>query len=77
MKFLAYDFVSKPFQLPEIRVRLGNASRYQQLLRKWEAVSHRDKEQAAEYAADAQERERSLKDRTAVRAYIRNEAVQS
>ncbi len=31
----AYDFVSKPFQLPEIRVRLDNAARYQQLLRKW------------------------------------------
>jgi len=30
----AYDFVSKPFQLPEIRVRLDNASRYQQLLRR-------------------------------------------
>lgn len=31
----AYDFVSKPFQLPEIRVRLDNAARYQQLCRKW------------------------------------------
>lgn len=31
----AYDFVSKPFQLPEIRVRLDNAARYQQLLRRW------------------------------------------
>lgn len=31
----AYDFVSKPFQLPEIRVRLDNAARYQSLLRKW------------------------------------------
>ncbi len=30
----AYDFVSKPFQLPEIRVRLDNAASYQQLLRK-------------------------------------------
>jgi len=29
----AYDFVSKPFQLPEIRVRLDNAARYQQLMR--------------------------------------------
>ncbi len=29
----AYDFVSKPFQLPEIRVRLDNALRYLQLLR--------------------------------------------
>ncbi len=34
----AYDFVSKPFQLPEIRVRIDNAMRYQSLLRKWEAV---------------------------------------
>lgn len=31
----AYDFVSKPFQLPEIHVRLNNAARYQALLRKW------------------------------------------
>jgi len=31
----AYDFVSKPFSLPEIHVRLDNAARYQQLLRKW------------------------------------------
>lgn len=30
----AYDFVSKPFQLPEIHVRLNNAARYQSLLRK-------------------------------------------
>lgn len=30
----AYDFVSKPFQLPEIRVRLDNAARYQALLRR-------------------------------------------
>jgi len=35
----AYDFVSKPFQLPEIRVRLDNAARYQQLLRRWQEVS--------------------------------------
>lgn len=30
----AYDFVSKPFQLPEIRVRLDNGARYQRLLRR-------------------------------------------
>jgi len=30
----AYDFVSKPFQLPEIKVRIDNATRYQSLLRK-------------------------------------------
>ncbi len=35
----AYDFVSKPFQLPEIRVRLDNASRYQQLLRGWKRLN--------------------------------------
>lgn len=34
----AYDFVSKPFQLPEIRVRLDNAAKYQSLLRRWDAV---------------------------------------
>jgi len=35
----AYDFVSKPFQLPEIRVRVDNAARYQQLLRKWNKLN--------------------------------------
>lgn len=35
----AYDFVSKPFQLPEIRVRIDNAVRYQSLLRRWQAVN--------------------------------------
>ncbi|MDX8403835.1 MAG: response regulator [Mariprofundaceae bacterium] len=34
----AYDFVSKPFQLPEIRVRLDNAAKYQSLLRRWDVV---------------------------------------
>lgn len=34
----AYDFVSKPFQLPEIRVRLDNAARYQQLLRRYKQL---------------------------------------
>jgi len=29
----AYDFVNKPFQLPEIRIRLDNAANYQFLLR--------------------------------------------
>ncbi|HKI59975.1 MAG TPA: response regulator [Mariprofundaceae bacterium] len=32
----AYDFVSKPFQLPEIRVRIDNAAKYQSLLRRWQ-----------------------------------------
>ncbi|WP_240923988.1 response regulator [Mariprofundus ferrooxydans] len=35
----AYDFVSKPFQLPEIRVRLDNAARYQQLMRRWKEIN--------------------------------------
>jgi len=34
----AYDFVSKPFQLPEIRVRIDNAAKYQSMLRRWDAV---------------------------------------
>lgn len=36
----AYDFVSKPFQLPEVRVRIDNAARYQSLLRQWQAVNN-------------------------------------
>jgi DNA-binding NtrC family response regulator len=42
----AYDFVSKPFQLPEIRVRLDNATRYQSLLRKWSALEHQENKEA-------------------------------
>jgi DNA-binding NtrC family response regulator len=38
----AYDFVSKPFQLPEIRVRLNNAARYQRLLRRWKEQTEDD-----------------------------------
>jgi DNA-binding NtrC family response regulator len=34
----AYDFISKPFQFPELCVRLDNAARYQALLRKWQAM---------------------------------------
>jgi len=35
----AYDFISKPFQLPEIRVRLDNAARFQLLLRRCNAMN--------------------------------------
>jgi len=35
----AYDFVSKPFQLPEIRVRLDNAARYQRLWMRYKALN--------------------------------------
>ena len=35
----AYDFVSKPFQLPEIRVRLDNAARYQRLMRQYKTLN--------------------------------------
>jgi len=35
----AYDFVSKPFQLPEIRVRLDNAARYQGLLKRYRILT--------------------------------------
>ncbi|MDX8389123.1 MAG: response regulator [Mariprofundaceae bacterium] len=37
----AYDFVSKPFQLPEIKVRLNNAARYQCLLREMDALKEK------------------------------------
>jgi DNA-binding NtrC family response regulator len=36
----AYDFVSKPFQLPEIKIRLNNAASYQKLLRQLQGESH-------------------------------------
>lgn len=47
----AYDFVSKPFQLPEIRVRLDNAARYQQLARKWRQFDGGANPEDREYAA--------------------------
>jgi len=34
----AYDFISKPFQLPEIRVRLENAAQYLHLKRRFTAL---------------------------------------
>jgi len=54
----AYDFVSKPFQLPEIRVRLDNASRYQLLMRQ-----HLDKD------VEPYPRHASLSENAAVRVY--------
>jgi len=60
----AYDFVSKPFQLPEIRVRLDNAARYQLLLRKWVALQEESprfmniRGQSVLHAYDSQQRER-------------------
>ncbi len=35
-----YDFVNKPVQLPEIKIRLNNAAAYQQLLRQIQDKSH-------------------------------------
>ncbi len=34
----AWDFISKPFALPELQVRLANAHRYQQALRRIQAL---------------------------------------
>jgi DNA-binding NtrC family response regulator len=36
----AYDFVSKPFQLPEIKIRLDNAVAHQRLLRQQPTRNH-------------------------------------
>ncbi len=57
----AFDFVSKPFQLPEILVRLNNAARYQQLLRRLRALESGASESVAARPARA----------TVVRAYRR------
>jgi two-component system response regulator PilR (NtrC family) len=54
----AHDFVSKPFQLPEIRVRLDNASRYQQLMRK---LMNEDVETSSQH--------KRISDSAAVRVY--------
>ncbi len=66
----AYDFVSKPFQLPEIRVRIDNAARYQVLLRQHygsadEMLGGRDgvKHTAVQISGDAAARVYSARER--------------
>ena len=73
----AYDFVSKPFRLPEIRVRLDNAARYQHLLRLRQSRQQQEaQDKAAEKAAEiVAQPERRVGDRSAVQAYIRTEAA--
>ena len=66
----AYDFVSKPFRLPEIRVRLDNASRYQRLLRQRQAI-----EQEEGQAGVSLQPGHRVGDRSAVQAYIRTGAA--
>ncbi len=61
----AYDFVSKPFRLPEIRVRLNNAARYQRLLRQRQAI------QQEEEAGTSPQSGHRVGDRSAMQAYIR------
>lgn len=41
----AYDFVSKPFQLPEIKIRLDNAVGFQLLLRQQQLLSQQQGEE--------------------------------
>jgi DNA-binding response OmpR family regulator len=67
----AYDFVSKPFRLPEIRVRLDNAARYQRLLRLRQGMAQKDL-QAGDSPRLLGQR---VGDRSAVQAYIRTEAA--
>lgn len=66
----AYDFVSKPFRLPEIRVRLDNAARYQRLLRQRQAIQQQDGQ-----ASEGPLPTKRVGDRSAVQAYIRTEAA--
>lgn len=66
----AYDFVSKPFQLPEIKVRLDNAARYQTLLRRWnEVADEQSMHSGAEDAYRSQEMI-TLPENAAVKAYV-------
>lgn len=67
----AYDFVSKPFRLPEIRVRLDNAARYQSLLRRWNGIQRKERMPMGSNGSQVHR----VGDRTAVQAYIRNEAT--
>jgi len=64
----AYDFVSKPFQLPEIKIRLDNAAGYQKLLRRQRAMDHASRKVES---ADAREERaaRQKVEQTAVKVY--------
>jgi len=64
----AYDFVSKPFQLPEIRVRVDNAMHYQSLLRKWESPEH-DENSADFVPYPSKKHELSVYTPAAIKAY--------
>lgn len=66
----AYDFVSKPFRLPEIRVRLDNAARYQRLLRQRQAIQKQEPQTSA-----VPQPGHRVGDRSAVQAYIRTGAA--
>ncbi|HKJ82995.1 MAG TPA: response regulator, partial [Mariprofundaceae bacterium] len=62
----AYDFISKPFQLPEIRVRLDNGMRYQQLLR--HVMAH-EKEPEGQIKKQHEDSHTAAEKHTAARAY--------
>ena len=66
----AYDFVSKPFRLPEIRLRLDNAARYQRLLRQRQAIQQKEGQAGASPAPGHR-----VGDRSAVQAYVRTGAA--
>lgn len=69
----AYDFVSKPFRLPEIRVRLDNAARYQRMLRRWDYIQRKRANHVSVQIEESNGRQlHHVGDRTAVQAYIRN-----
>lgn len=64
----AYDFVSKPFQLPEIRIRLDNAAGYQKLLRRQRAMDHASRNSEPP-AASEEHSSRQKAEQTAVKVY--------
>jgi DNA-binding NtrC family response regulator len=66
----AYDFVSKPFRLPEIRVRLDNAARYQRLLRQRQAIEQEERQDDVSPQSGHR-----VGDRSAMQAYIRTGAA--
>ena len=65
----AYDFVSKPFQLPEIRVRIDNAAKYQGLLRRLAAVNVKGSSGADNYVPFRSPELSTQPGHAAIRAY--------
>jgi len=64
-----YDFLSKPFNLFELKIRLANAARYQKLLRLTAAAPNADEEEAPSPSLREESYKRRLEEKFAESTY--------